>query len=142
MWLLASSFLFYKYLLQVSPGVMLPQLMHEFVLNGAQIGNLTAFLLCLLMQLPVGVLLDQYRLQVLLPFATAVCALGALLFDRLHVWLSCVARCALVSVAVSGRGHHEVNFTAVSGETICVSVRVNDDRRNAWPAARSLWFDG
>jgi len=40
--LLCSSFLFYKYVLQVSPSVMTQQLMHNFHVDGAGLGNLSA----------------------------------------------------------------------------------------------------
>lgn len=83
-WLLASSFLFYKYLLQVSPTVMVPELMRAFHLNGLQLGNLAAFYFYayLLMQLPVGLLLDHYSPRKLVSAAIAVCACGALLFSQ------------------------------------------------------------
>ena len=60
-WGLASSFLFYKYLLQVSPTIMVPELMREFNLTGEAMGNLAAcyFYAYLAMQLPVGLLLDR-----------------------------------------------------------------------------------
>ena len=62
-WCLASSFLFYKYLLQVSPSVMVNELMQSFHLTGQSMGNLAAFYFYahLLMQLPVGILLDNFN---------------------------------------------------------------------------------
>ncbi len=83
-WALSSSFLFYKYLLQVSPTVMVDELMRTFSLSGAGMGNLAAFYFYayLTMQLPVGILLDRFSPRRLVVAAIAVCACGALLFSR------------------------------------------------------------
>jgi len=81
---LSSSFLFYKYLLQVSPTVMATELMRTFSLTGESLGNLAAFYFYayLTMQLPVGLLLDHFSPKRLLAAAIAVCALGTLLFAK------------------------------------------------------------
>jgi MFS family permease len=81
-WALASSFLFYKYLLQVSPSVMVNDLMRDFHLTGAEMGNLAAFYFYayLSMQLPVGLLLDRFSPRRLVTAAIVMCASGALLF--------------------------------------------------------------
>lgn len=81
---LSSSFLFYKYLLQVSPTVMAPELMRTFSLTGESLGNLAAFYFYayLCMQLPAGLLLDHFSPKRLVASAIAVCALGALLFAK------------------------------------------------------------
>ena len=83
-WALSSSFLFYKYLLQVSPSVMVDELMSTFQLTGADMGNLAAFYFYayLCMQLPVGLLLDRFSPRRLVVAAIATCAIGALLFAR------------------------------------------------------------
>lgn len=82
--ILSSSFLFYKYLLQVSPSVMATELMATFHLTGESLGNLAAFYFYayLCMQLPVGLLLDHFSPKRLVAAAIAVCALGALLFAK------------------------------------------------------------
>ena len=81
---LSSSFLFYKYLLQVSPTVMSDELMRAFSLSGESLGNLAAFYFYayLTMQLPVGLLLDHFSPKRLVAAAIATCALGALLFSK------------------------------------------------------------
>ena len=83
-WLLASCFLFYKYLLQVSPTVMVPELMSAFHLDGLHMGNLAAFYFYayLCMQLPAGLLLDHFSPRKMVTAAIAVCACGALVFAK------------------------------------------------------------
>jgi len=84
---LSSSFLFFKYLLQVSPSVMANELMRTFSLTGEALGNLAAFYFYayLCMQLPAGLLLDHLSPKRLLVAAVAVCAFGALLFSKAEV---------------------------------------------------------
>lgn len=79
---LCSLFLFYKYVLQVSPSVMTGDLMRVFHVNGAGLGNLAAmyFYAYLAAQLAAGPLLDKYSPKFLTALAVLVCAAGAYLF--------------------------------------------------------------
>lgn len=79
---LCAFFLFYKYVLQVSPSVMTQQLMMEFKVDGAGLGNLAAtfFYAYLIMQLCAGPLLDHFKPKLLISFSIAICALGAFSF--------------------------------------------------------------
>ncbi len=81
---LASSFLFYKYILQVSPSIMTDDLMCEFQIEGAGLGNLAAsfFYSFLIAQLFVGMLLDRYSPRLLTTIALLVCAFGAYSFSQ------------------------------------------------------------
>lgn len=85
-WALAASFFYYKYLIQVSPGVMSAQLMSAFSLTGAGLGNLAAcfFYGYLLMQIPVGILLDKYNPGKITALAAFICAAGLLVFAQAH----------------------------------------------------------
>lgn len=80
--LFSALFLFYKYILQVSPSVMTNQLMHNFNITGAELGNLAAtfFYTYLITQLFVGPLLDRYSPRVMTAFSILVCAAGVILF--------------------------------------------------------------
>src|SRR6478736_6249877 len=81
-WILAASFFYYKYLIQVSPGVMSTQLMSAYSLTGAGLGNLAAcfFYGYLLMQIPVGILLDRFSPGKITAIAVFICALATFLF--------------------------------------------------------------
>lgn len=85
-WALASSFVFYKYVLEVSPSVMAQELMAAFHLTGAQLGNLAAcyFYAYLIMQIPVGLLLDRFAAKHMVTFAILMCALATLIFSSTH----------------------------------------------------------
>lgn len=76
-------FLLYKYILQISPSVMMHPLMAQFHLNGVTMGALTAswFWTMLVFQFIAGPMLDRYSAKWLGAVAIAVAALGALGFS-------------------------------------------------------------
>lgn len=82
MWFLAALFYLYENILQVSPGVMVSDIMRAFSINSAQLGGLIAFFFYsyAAMQIPVGVLVDNYNARFLLTGATLSCILGCVLF--------------------------------------------------------------
>lgn len=81
-WILAASFFFYKYVIQVSPSVISSQLMSAYSLTGAGLGNLAAcfFYAYLLMQIPVGIILDRWSPRLITGAAVFICASGTVLF--------------------------------------------------------------
>ena len=83
---LAAAFLFYKYILQVSPSIMTDDLMRVFHIQGTGLGNLTAsfFYSFLLAQLFVGILLDRYSPRLLTTIAILLCAAGIYIFSEAH----------------------------------------------------------
>jgi MFS family permease len=83
---LCAAFLFYKYVLQVYPGIITPDLMREFSLDGAGLGNLAAnyFYAYLITQLFVGVLMDKYSTRLLGAIAIIAGAIGALIFAKTY----------------------------------------------------------
>lgn len=82
-WGLGCVFYFYEFLLQVSPGVMAPELMRDFAITGQTLGFLSGFYYYAYspMQLPCGLLMDHYGPRRLLTAATAICAIGTLIFS-------------------------------------------------------------
>lgn len=94
-WGLGAVFLFYKYLLETSPGVMSMSLMRDFAITGTQLGNLAAsyFYAYLIMQIPMGVFTDRFGPRRVTTIAIIICALGTLLFSYSHLfWVAMLAR--------------------------------------------------
>ena len=92
---LSAFFLFYKYLLQVSPSVMTGDLMRAFHVKGTGLGNLAAmyFYSYLIAQLFVGVLLDKYSPRILTSLAIVFCAIAAIIFACAEsLWLAELSR--------------------------------------------------
>jgi MFS family permease len=101
--ILCAGFLFYKYVLQIYPSVITEQLMQEFNLTGAGLGNLAAafYYAYMVTQLFVGVILDKYSTRWLTSFAILVCAIGAVLFSNSHSVINAGLSRALMGVGVA-----------------------------------------
>jgi predicted MFS family arabinose efflux permease len=112
MWGLATFFYAYEVLLQVSPGVMVPELMRDFAVDAATLGNLAAvyFYIYAPMQIPVGVLIDRYGSRRLMTLAAACCALGCFLF----------ATAKVLSLAALGRFF--IGFGAAFSAIGCMNI--------------------
>jgi MFS family permease len=101
-WTIAAGFFFYKYLIQVSPSVMTDDLMKAFQVNGAGLGNLSAFYFYayLLMQIPVGIMLDKYSPRRLTTIAIFICSLSTFIFAHSNtLWLACISRALMGGAA-------------------------------------------
>jgi len=79
---LAVSFLFYKYLIEVSPSIMTHRLMAFFKINAVHLGNIAAsyYYIYFIMQLPMGILLDRLGPRKVMTTCIILCALGTLIF--------------------------------------------------------------
>lgn len=78
----SAIFYFYEFWLQVSPGVIAPDLMQHYQISGTVFGYLATcyFMAYAGMQIPAGMFFDKFGPRRLLSFATICCALGTLLF--------------------------------------------------------------
>ncbi|MCW5730767.1 MAG: MFS transporter [Alphaproteobacteria bacterium] len=81
-WALGSLFFCYGFFHRVSPSVMVEDLMRDFAVGGAILGNLSAFYFYAYasLQIPVGLLLDRHGPRRLLTGAALLCAGGSLVF--------------------------------------------------------------
>jgi MFS family permease len=88
-WLLGASFFFFEYFARVDPSGMLLQLQQYFHLNSEELGVLSAYFYIpyVLMQIPVGLLVDRHGPKRWLALAALVSAIGALVFSfSAHLW--------------------------------------------------------
>ncbi len=81
-WCLAAMFYFFDNLLNVSPGVMKPELSAAFNLSAAELGILSSCYLWPygLMQIPAGLLMDKVGPRILFTIASLFCAIGSFIF--------------------------------------------------------------
>jgi MFS family permease len=81
-WGLAAAFYFSGFYQRVAPAVMTDQLMRDFEIGAAALGNLSAFYFYsyVAMQIPTGILADQWGARRLLSLGAVVAALGTFLF--------------------------------------------------------------
>ncbi len=101
--LLCALFLFYKYILQVSPSVMTQDWMRFFKINAAGLGNLAAtyFYSYSIFQLFAGPLLDRFSPRKLMTAAIFLCALGTYIFATAHILFYAAAGRALIGVGAA-----------------------------------------
>lgn len=80
-WLTGALFFFYAWVLRVSPSVMVEELMRDFSVGGAAIGNLSAlyFYGYAGMQIPVGLMIDRFGPRRLLAVSALICGASCLL---------------------------------------------------------------
>ncbi len=85
-WFLGAFFYFYENLLQVSPSVMVQDLMRALSIDAGGLGLLAGAFFCgyAPIQIPAGVLADHYNVRLLLGSAIAFCVVGCLLFVTSH----------------------------------------------------------
>lgn len=81
-WGLAALFYLFAFYQRVAPAVMTDQLMAEFAIGGAALGNLSAFYFYayVAMQIPTGVMADRWGPRRVLAVGAGIAALGSLLF--------------------------------------------------------------
>lgn len=94
-WGLSCIFYFYEFLLQVSPGVMSNELMHDFSVTSQTLGILSGvyFYSYAGAQMPGGILLDKFGPHKLLTIATLICALSTIAFGMTsNLTTACIAR--------------------------------------------------
>ncbi|NCT57592.1 MAG: MFS transporter [Legionella sp.] len=80
--MLATAFYLYEFILQVSPGVMATPIMKTFGVSASGFGFISAFYFYAYapMQVPAGLLFDRYGPRKLMTCAIILCALGSVFF--------------------------------------------------------------
>jgi MFS family permease len=81
-WGLGAAFFFCEYLGRVAPGVLVPELSQEFHVNALMLGALSSMFMWpyIVMQMPVGMLVDRFGPHKLLTVTAAITGLGCMCF--------------------------------------------------------------
>ena len=81
-YLLATLFLGYEMALQVSPAVMVHELIRDIGLNAQSLSFISAAYFCAYasMQIPAGILFDKFNAKIILTTAAGICTFGIYLF--------------------------------------------------------------
>lgn len=133
-WFAGAVFFFYAWVLRVAPSVMVEELMRDFAVGAAVLGNLSAayFYGYAGMQIPVGLLLDRFGPRRLMTVAAALCAAGCLLFalggtlptvtfGRFLIGAS-AAFSLTGAMAVAGSWFGPLRFTMLSGFAMALGM--------------------
>lgn len=94
-WSLSGLFYSYIFFVRVAPSVMTSELMSDFAVNAAVLGNLSAvyFYAYAGLQIPVGMLHDRFGPRRVLTGAALLCAAGGLMFATAEaLWVAYVGR--------------------------------------------------
>lgn len=126
-WLTAAVFFFYAWVLRVAPSVMIEELMRDFSVGAAAVGNLSAvyFYGYAGMQVPVGMMIDRFGPRRLISVSAAICALGCVLFATATAFWAVAAGRFLIgasaafslvgAMAVAGQWFAPRRFALLSG---------------------------
>jgi MFS family permease len=126
-WLTGALFFFYAWVLRVSPSVMVEELMRDFAVGGAAVGNLSAlyFYGYAGMQIPVGLMIDRFGPRRLLAVSALVCGASCLLaawsptFEGVAVGRFLIGASAAFSLvgafAVAGQWFPPTQFALLGG---------------------------
>lgn len=101
-WLVAAFFIFYQYMLQISPSVMIPELMKTMSIDVLQIGILSSsfFYTFAFLQIPVGILIDRVGARRLLIPGIFFSAVACMLFAfSTHFWMGFSSRLLMGAMA-------------------------------------------
>ena len=103
MWALAVAFYLFGFFHRVTPAVLTTELMLDFQLSAAMLGNLSAFYFYFYaaMQLPTGVLVDHFGPRRLLWIGALVGGAGALLFASADTFGSAALGRGLIGATVA-----------------------------------------
>jgi MFS family permease len=94
-WFLCAMFFFYAFVQRVAPSVMVDELMRDFAVGGALVGNLSAFYYYAYAgsQIPVGVMLDRFGPRRLITVAVGLVAVGSFVFAGAEtLWMAYLGR--------------------------------------------------
>jgi MFS family permease len=153
--LLTSMFLCYEMALQVSPGVITQQLMHDYHIDAAMLAWTASsyFITYTLMQIPAGLVFDRFNLKTVVCIACFFCALGLWLFTLPNVLSLVLGRMlmgagsafAFISVlTIAAHGLPKKLFALLVGLTqmlAAVGAGLGESPLAFWLSSRS-WQDG
>lgn len=94
-WILAAIFVFYKFMMVVTPSVMIRHLTEAFHINATQLGLLAGsyFYAFFLFQIPSGVLIDRFGTRHVTALGIFIYAAGVLTFSMSqNLAVACLGR--------------------------------------------------
>lgn len=133
-WGLAALSFGYAFFHRVAPSVMVSDLMRDFSVGGAALGNLSAlyFYSYCLMQLPIGIILDRLGVRITLTIALSIAATGGLIFSTAHTIETAYIGRLLIglgsgvgflgSLVLIGQWFRPKRFALLSGMTMMIAM--------------------
>ncbi|WP_075883432.1 MFS transporter [Candidatus Protochlamydia sp. W-9] len=103
MWIVASIFYAYQYLLRVMPNIVIDDIMQQFQIGAATIGQFSGiyYIGYSLMHLPLGILLDRYGPRMIMSICILLTVIGLLPLIFATHWIYPIAGRALIGMGSS-----------------------------------------
>lgn len=126
-WATGALFFFYAFVLRVAPSVMIEEMMRDFGVGAAAIGNLSAFYFYSYagLQIPIGMMIDRFGPRRLMAVAGLGCAAGCVLMaTSTGYWSAAAGRCLIGAtvafslvgaMAIAGQWFAPNRFALLSG---------------------------
>jgi MFS family permease len=133
-WSTGAMFFFYAWIMRVAPSVMVEELMRDFSVGAAVLGNLSAayFYGYAGMQIPVGLLLDRFGPRRLMTLAALVCGASCILFATANSLAAVTAARFLIgasaafslvgAMAIAGQWFRTDQFAVLSGLAMAMGM--------------------
>jgi predicted MFS family arabinose efflux permease len=102
-WMVASIFYAYQYILRVMPSIMLEDIMQQFNINAAAFGQFSGiyYIGYSLMHLPIGVMLDRYGPRKIMTLSILLSVIGLLPIIFAKHWIYPIIGRALIGIGSS-----------------------------------------
>ncbi len=94
-WFTVAFFVFFQFFLQTASSIMSEVWMHDFHLNKIELSNLSAtfFYSYVLLQIPIGILYDRFKIKYILFTAAILLSIGCIMLSVVDSYeLALVAR--------------------------------------------------
>lgn len=102
-WVIASIFYGYQYILRVMPNIMMNDILQQFNIDAATFGQFSGiyYLGYSLMHLPIGIALDRFGPKKVMPFCILLTSLGLLPILLTDFWVYPILGRALIGIGSS-----------------------------------------
>src|SRR5271168_1271619 len=102
-WVVASVFYAYQYILRVMPNIMLDDIMQQFNINAATFGQFSGvyYIGYSLMHLPIGIMLDRYGPRKTMTGCILLTVMGLMPLIFAEHWIYPMAGRALIGIGSS-----------------------------------------
>ncbi len=133
-WLLASFFYAYQYILRVTPSVLMSDLLTKFHVNAEQFGQFSGiyYIGYAAMHIPIGILLDRVGPKIILPLSILLSVLGMMPLIYSNEWAYPTLGRLLIGMGSSGAilgvfkiirmGFGDANFNRMLGISATIGL--------------------
>jgi predicted MFS family arabinose efflux permease len=104
MWSIAAFFFLFQYILRISPGIMMKEIMQKFSITAEDFGYYSAsyYFGYALMHLPFGIMLDRYKIHIIIFIAISLTTIGLIPLVFFDSWCGAIIGRFLVGAGSSG----------------------------------------